>query len=417
MKLFRILLALSAGVGLLAGSCRKVEDPPARVGQELPFSGPTKTLLQLLDSMPDVTLYKAMYLRSDLTHYLDSLNKGSQNPPYTLFVPTDKALTAAGFTAAVIAAAPEAQLDTLVRYLALSGNFNFPPGAKAGLTCYPLMYPDPTMQRSESYPPFSSYLPYYYILAVGFEGNTLLLNGSKVSSQATAVLAVNGSIYRIDTLIQKPVYEMYEVVSRDTTLSLFLAGMRLNDSIYLDKGMPTYYINYNDTGGLQLSISGYPGAGSQPFMNVLAPTNDAFRKAGLGSVDAIRNFIYQSVIAGPDYDYSLMQTNLDSIFQYHLFYFNQLLVLPGYYTYQAAGTYVYTFDMANNPALMQRSTVDYNGIPYTLNNVVFGNQGGQIVVHRADKPSARGATIIAPSDVTTLNGILHHVDNLLLPTP
>src|ERR1700754_974095 len=113
-----------------------------------------------------------------------------------------------------------------------------------------------------------------------------------------------------------------------------------------------------------------------------------------------------------------MQTNLDSIFQYHLFLFNQLLELPNYYTYQAGGTYLYTFDIASKPTLMQRATVSFDGVTVvTLNTVVFGDHGGQIVVHRADKTSARGATIIAPSEVTTLNGVLHRIYNLLLPTP
>ena len=417
MKLFRTLLSLSVGAGLLTGACKKVEEPPTKIGQQLPFGGPTKTLAQVLDSIPDAGLYKAMYHRSDIQHYMDSLANGSQDVPYTLFVPTDKALTAAGYTADVIAAAPEAQLDTLVRYLTLPGNY-IAPGITTGLTCYPLMYPDPTMQRSGPYPPFSDYLPYYYILAVTFDMNTLILNGSTVSSQGAPVPAINGSIYRIDTLIQKPAYEMYEIVSSDTTLSLFLAGMRLNDSIYQDKGIlggPGYITNYCDTGGLQFSISGYRGAGANPFAVVLAPTNAAFRKAGLGSVEAIRDFVSQSVIAGPDYDYSYIQTNLDSIFQYHLFYFNQALAVTSPSTfeiYSSFGNYVYTSDMANNPTLVQRPFMGSDGLPHPFNNVVFENKGGQIVVHRADKPSS-AANIIAPSNVTALNGVLHRVDNLL----
>ncbi len=410
-------MSLSVSVGLMTGSCKKVEEPPTRVGEQLPFSGPTKTLVQLLDSMPDVSLYKAMYHRSDIQHYMDSLANGSQDVPYILFAPTDKALMAAGYTADVIAAAPGAQLDTLVRYLTLPGK-SIPPTVTTGLTCYPLMYPDRAMQRSEPYPPFSDFLPYYYILAVTFDGSTLILNGSKVSSQGTPVSGTNGSIYRIDTLIQKPAYELYEVVSSDTTLSLFLASMRLNDSIYQDKGIlsgPGYLTNYCDTGGLQFSVGGYRGAGAQPFADVLAPTNAAFRKAGLGSVDAIRDFLSQSVITGPDYDYSYMQTNLDSIFQYHLFYFNQALLVapPGiFFTYSAFGNYVYTTDMANNPTLVQRSADPGDGTLHLFNNVFFENRGGQIVVHRADKPSIT-ANIVGPSNVTTLNGVLHRVDNLL----
>jgi hypothetical protein len=417
MKILRILLALSTTIGILTVSCKKLEEPPTKVGAQLPYSGATKTLSQVLDSIPEASLYKAMYHRSDIQHYMDSLASGSQYVPYTLFVPTDKALTAAGYTANIIAAAPEAQLDTLVRYLTLPGNY-LAQGITTGLTCYPLMYPDPHMQRSESYPPFYSYTPYYYILAVTFDANTLILNGNKVSNQGTPVPAINGSVYLIDTLIQKPNYELYEIVASDTTLSLFLAGMRLNDSIYQDKGIlmyPGYFTNFNDTAALQLSANGFPGAGNNPFANILAPTNEAFRKAGLGSVDAIRDFISQSVICGPDYDYSFMQTNLDSIFQHHVFLFSQTIGIPVPFNidaYSPMGNYVYTYDMVKNPTLLQRPYVSSDGKLNHLYNVVFESRGGQVVVHRADNLSSM-ANIIGPSNVTTLNGVLHYVDNLL----
>jgi hypothetical protein len=40
-----------------------------------------------------------------------------------------------------------------------------------------------------------------------------------------------------------------------------------------------------------------------------------------------------------------------------------------------------------------------------------------VVVHRDDIPGGRAVNIIAPHDITTLNGIVHRVDNLLWPTP
>ena len=90
-----------------------------------------------------------------------------------------------------------------------------------------------------------------------------------------------------------------------------------------------------------------------------------------------------------------------------------LVSAPGiFYTFSAFGNYVYTTDMANNPTLVQRSADPGDGTLHLFNNVFFENRGGQIVVHRADKPSIT-ANIVGPSNVTTLNGVLHRVDNLL----
>ncbi|MBN9383732.1 MAG: hypothetical protein J0H74_23445 [Chitinophagaceae bacterium] len=397
---------------LLISSCTKTEDPPRKVGEELPYPAPAKTLGQLLDSLPDCTMYNAMYKRSGLKPYIDSANGKNPNTPFTLFVPTDKALSAAGYTMDIINAAAPTILDSVVRYLALSGNYRTDPHVPSGTTIFTLMQPDPNLVRTTMPTVFSAYQPYVYLLTPDFQDNALWLNGKKVSSTTTPLSAINGCLYRIDSLVQKPFYEMYQLINTDTTLSYYIAALRINDSLYQAKGIiGSMYSNiqYNDTLGLMLAPA---DAGQAMFEVLLAPTNNAFRKAGFQSIDDIRTYINNSALASSPGG-TQMLTNLDSVLSFH-----QLLY--GYYsTFGWIGqgaAYIYTCDMLNNPYMAQ---LWVTGVTprVSLNNVFFQDAGGRIAVRRIDAPTGRAAVITSNSDIPTLNGVLHHVDDLLLPNP
>lgn len=397
---------------LLISSCTKTEDPPRKVGEEIPYTAPTKTLEQLLDSLPDCTLYKAMYKRSGLKPYIDSINGINTGTPFTLFVPTDKALSAAGYTMDGINAAAPTILDSVVLYLSLSGNFRTDPHVPAGTTTLTLMQPDPNLVRTTIPTVFTAWQPYVYLLTPDFQNNALWLNGKKVSNTTAPLPAINGCLYRIDSLVQKPFYEMYQAVTMDTTLSYYLAALRINDSLYQEKGIlgsAGYNIQYNDTAGLML----VPGdAGQALFGVLLAPTNNAFRKAGFQSVEDIRTYVNNSALASSSGN-TQMLTNLDSILSYHQLLYGYFNSVVGAWVGQGSA-YIYTRDMLNNPYMAQTW---YKTSNISMNNVFFQDAGGRIAVHRIDAPAGRAAVITSNADFPTLNGVLHHVDDLLLPNP
>ncbi len=410
------------GICMAAGTaCRKTEEPPLKVGAPLTYTDSvTKTLQQVLDSLPDAAQYRAMLQRSDLLPYMDSLANGNARTPFTFFVPTDKALTAAGFTMDLIRTAPVAQLDTLVRYLSVTGNVRPNPPSKTGVNLYPMLYPDPALSRSEGLTPFVDWSPYYYTLNLSFASGALWLNGIKVSSQINPILATNGTLYRIDTLVQKPFYDLYQLLSQDTSYNYYMAALRISDSLYAAKGIMggTYISNYCDTVTLQLVNYYVVKPGTNPFSIVLAPTNDAFRKAGFETIGDIGAYIAQSALAtGTDFAY--MYTNMDSILNNHQFSYGFFVVVDwnNFYYYQIFGAnYVFTNDMLNDPAIVQQSYAPI-GQPtrYSIHDVVFQNNGGSVVAHRTDNLSGAGATVISPYNVMAVNGVLHRVDNLLMP--
>ena len=56
IQLLVLVLLIAAGMN----ACRKKEDPPIKIGQELPYNeNVTKSLVELMDSIPEATLYRS----------------------------------------------------------------------------------------------------------------------------------------------------------------------------------------------------------------------------------------------------------------------------------------------------------------------------------------------------------------------
>lgn len=407
-KLLTISIVLFS-LTILAFGCSKVEDPPIPVGKPIPFQSspkPTESILQLLDSLPQATIYKAAWQRADLEHYIDSLRGKNTLLPFTLFIPTDSAFKQAGYTIAGVNNMPVAQLNILLRYLAIYNiiTHDTMPLAAGSTTYYPLMYPNPAFTT-----PGLSYFPYQYKLTVGAYNNTLYLNGKSVGPHTTPLVATDGSIFLIDSIVSGPIpFTTAALLQADTSYSFYLAACSISDSIYNYQG--DYGFPYDDTSYLYLDNNN-----NRPehdgWAEVFAPDNNAFRNAGFSSINDIRNYIDTSALALEDpnaYPYIYMTTNMDSILVNHRLLNNQ-------YSFNGlvnqSMSYVYTVDMLYNPSMQALN----NG--YLMGAITFQNSSGQVVMHRQDYPGGRAVHVIPPYDVTTLTGVLHRVDNLLLPTP
>ncbi|RFS19438.1 hypothetical protein DVR12_22650 [Chitinophaga silvatica] len=383
-------------------ACTKTEEPPKPIGDKLPYnSNVTRSLSQLIDSIPETSVFSIALKRTTILRYMDSLAGKNPAAPYTMFVPTNKALQDAGFTSDNIGTVPVAILDTLIRYLTISGGI---PANTSNLTgetnYYPLMYPDRTITRSQVPSPFLLWtnMYYYYRLVLGMTDGVLRLNGKTVC-KTPGIPATNGTVYMLDSLVKKPFYESYQVLSHDTSFTFYMAALEKNNAMYNAKGIIG---QMNDTSALVLAV-GTNTPGKEPFTIVFAPDNSAFRKAGFNSIEDINSYIDKSALASAP-NYTQMRTNMDSILVNHQ-------LISNYNALNPALTYLYSIDLRLNMFGVNLTNAPSPGA------VTVQNINGQVVLHRQDYPQGRGAAIISPSDITTLTGVIHRVDNLLLPTP
>lgn len=413
-KSYKIAFAILALGTLVLASCTKADDPSQPVGQAIPYtSGTTQTITQILDSLPNATFFDSAYRHAGMEAYLDSLRAGVKGSPFTIFVPTDNAFQAAGFTLQQIGQTSKFVLDSLLFYLTIKGSYtyiNF--DSLAGNAVLNTVLTDPNIQRSLP-ASFSTGNPYQYQLHVGVRNGTLWLNGTPVKTAAQIVQGTDGVVWTSDQMVQKPFLETYQVLTQDTTYSFYMTALRIGDSIYQNASNYNLRYFFSDTLGMQLR-------NGLPYITVLAPTNQAFRNAGFNGIQDIYTYIGKSATlaeGGADAKGRLLRTNLDSILDLHRI---------GYAPYSDGSNpyftvLLHTNDMLYNPTvnnILIWYAESYEAPQTTVySDVDFQNNNGQVVAHRADAPGGRAVNIIAPHDITTLNGIVHRVDNLLLPTP
>jgi hypothetical protein len=387
----------------LAVSCSKNEEPPKQVGQVVPFqAGTNRTLVQVMDSIPDLRIYDSIYHHSDLGHTLDSL-RGAGGALYTLFAPSDAAFQKAGITLAQVGSYAPAVLDSIVFYLTVTG-----PYTTQGLSGQVGYQPLNTFLQvtsiassyvSQFYPysnGYSSQYPYIYSLTVGWTSGLMLNGKAAAAAGVQGLAATDGVLWELDTVILKPTQEAYAVIAGDTSFNFYMAVCRFDDSCYAAN-----VYNARDTPLLQMQQG-------QNARTYFVPTNNAFRKAGFQSVSDIYAYILtsQDIITGNFYDpnYNTLLTNVDSILNFC----------------QTTGV-LYTQDILHNTTLSSyvespTGSGQYGQHP-TFLFTTFAAVNGQVVLHRQDFPGGRAATVIAPADITTLNGVVHSLDNLLLPQP
>jgi uncharacterized surface protein with fasciclin (FAS1) repeats len=407
----RSIMALAFLVCLAA--CTKTDEPTHPVGQQVLYtSAPTRTMGQLLDSLPDCTFFDSAYRHAGMEAYLDTLrvHLGDSSLSYTLFVPTDNAFRTAGYTLQQIGQSSPAVLDSLLFYLTVKGNLlyrNF--DSLAGNAHLNTLLQDPTMTRTLP-TSFSASNPYQYILYAGVNAGTLWLNGAAVRTAAQSLQGTDGVIWQVDQLVTKPTMETYELLKQDTTYSYYMTALHISDSIYQSSLNFNLRYYFYDTVTLQLRQG-------SPQMTVLAPTNDAFRRAGFLSPDDLLTYIYSSDCVnhgGINGKNQYLKTNMDSILDLHRI---------GYAPYSTFNPFVDVVllrnDMLYNPAVnnMVLWVSSVTNQPSVYTDVNFQNDNGEVTVHRADAPGGAAAHVVTPHDVITLNGAVHRVDNLLTVTP
>lgn len=306
---------------LLVLACKNQQDPIA-----LPTP---QTVAQLLTTNSRFTLLTAALNRAGLTTTL------SRTGPYTIFAPSDDAFRAAGLaTVAAINATPDTTLRQLLQYHVINGSV-----PASAITVGQLAQPTSLSVNGIV----------YTSRVASTTGTGVSVDGSRILQ--TDVLASNGRIHIIDKLLAQPMGSILTIARADTSLSLFVA--------LAERAGPTV------TGSLS-------GTGITP-VTAFAPTNAAFRAAGVSDTTAIR---LASVAA------------VTSIITNHL--------LPGVRAY--------------SPTLVRGAIVSTVGgssltvTSSTTSSLTIKSRGNGTEIPRA-----------ITTDINATNGVIHKIDRVLLP--
>lgn len=406
----RILL-LCPGIAFWAVSCRKLPDYPLRSSiQKTDSAG---TIAQALDSSA-CHLFDQAFHRSGL----DS----SLVPPseYTIFAPTDSAMTAAGFTASVIAGLSPDSLARLVKYHIVSGAYT-----DATLSEALFNVQANSIRQDISVDTVVGDLIYQQNLYLAEENGMVYINGEARGTGVPAVAAYNGDLFTIRQVLQAPGQSLWNLIAADPRLTLFYAALQIDDSLMVAFQAGDYYQHLCDS--VLLSNIIYTNGNNQGIVQnlptVLAPTNAAFQAAGFNTVADLRNFALRSPMSEggvmPNNNFYYLNDNpLDSILYAHFLYVNTsvnasaLLLLYNDFLFSPG---------INNGILntdvyqpLSRNTYAEYLQPYPL---TFSNRGGEAYVQwNPAVPPAPIPPETPPSQPPTHylaeNGALYIVDQL-----
>lgn len=414
---------------LLAGllqACLKKEYMPPSVGEPVPYNDSTdQPISQALRESP-YTLFSAIWKRSAMEATLTSL--GDSRLKVTVLAPDNATLERLGWTPDKV---EHTEVETLHTFLA---SYVF----KGQITL------DALSSKSSGYPA-ESFLeipevrsssdgdPYFLTGYLFYADGELSVNG-KSFGESIPINAKEGTIWPLGAALEIPVSSAWELLQADERFSLYVDLMNYTDAQYNEllteanngqapqgeeaRNSPVFYdLDMKRTG------AGLPYV--EQFNTWFIPTNEAFHKAGFQSLEDLIAFnqergLPQAVWSEETSRYQLKgEFATDTLLDYHD---NWGMRVASYsLTRRRNATLFYSTDLKQE-ILADYPITAFTEIEYGYYFPMYGettfhympfefNGDNQLWVKGL---SSRKVDIVE-KDINTLNGVVHAVDQLLLP--
>ena len=402
-----IPLALIAGL-VLFGACTKTLDAPLPVkpNGERDTAGNIRTVLR----NSAFTLFNQAFVRAGLD---------SPYSFYTVFAPSDSAMTAAGLTSTVISSMSLDSLYNMVGYHLVLGVY---PDSLLQNDTLTLEIPAVLVEQFEtpnSSSGFYTQTNFQQDLFLSMK-DVLYVNGQPSNEGQAPLRASNGWVYPVNRVLQPPSQTVWSILLSRPELSMYVAAERLVDS--MSTASFFYYATVDST---LFSTVTYLNQNQTPEMfTVMAPTNDAFAKAGFNTVQDIRNYVNGSVPGTADV------IPPGSTFPVVVYNYNAMdSVLKLHYLYNAGQNPVFYQDMLYSPNINDGwlNADSWYRSAYQaympVNPLVtpfyprFAGQNGTVSIQWSDNPSIPAASmpLAAGSNFQAVNGVVYEIDQLFYP--
>lgn len=404
MKIQQLYTVLLLGLLTLAlGACNKEDIMPAPVGEPVPYKPAATRTWQAIMQDADFSTFNAAWKRSNMNAWIVKTNSQF----HTLFIPTNKAMADAGWTDGRVNLANVTELDSLLAYYVVAGMYT-PANLKVPMNRSMVLN---TMLTRPGVLGYNTNQPYRYRLRVGSFMDSLMVNGKTMGKWQDAEEATNGSVYKINQMVYKPVRTMAEYVKSDPRFSMLLTA--------IETSVPYYEIDWKYSND-PLYMDYLTGSSNMALRTTLfLPTNQAFANSGIKTEQDIHDIIARSLpIGDPDYDenmfYQTPTTSIDSMLRPHGFSISK----GGFViTYTSGGTDLvfYKNDLLNNPgqlsAFLYQPGQAYYGGDIRI-ETSFANQNGTLMVR--DWKSTGPWQPIVEADIECLNGVIHVVNDFIM---
>jgi len=424
---------------LLFSACKKTEFMPATEGEQIPYKPEAnETVTELLGENPDATLFYTAWKRSSMD---EKIKEKGGNTTYTLLVPDNAAMTAAGLTESKLALMPKADVDSMMLFYTVLGMI-----ARDELRENSLPVKSMLMNPALRVPFYEGgvgsglgqrYDPYYYKHYLALRDEQLLINGKK-AGKVKYQPARNGAIYFLEQTVNKPTKTVLEALEQDGRFTMFLELQRLSDDTFAETMVTQmeplfgykmsheeFWQNFPDarepyTKKWRIGPTPNPDY-ADPNITIstwFVPTDAAFKQAGFKSVTEMLQF--NEIRGNVHFDEWEFQPiggyPLDSIVNYHRDWGRFYAIKdPGYGLPYSNSTVFFSNDLTAD--FLQDYNVNIGGtapVEYAYKNP-FAFTTSKGLLFMTIKESGRDPVQIIETDINTLNGPIHVVNNLLLP--
>jgi uncharacterized surface protein with fasciclin (FAS1) repeats len=325
---------------------------------------------------------------------------------FTILAPTDAAMQNAGLTADVINTLPEDSLQKIVRFHVVTGSY----GALALNSAITSIETNTLLQ--EIIPDKSNAANLIYQQRLYLKRTKMLfVNGEPVNKESdTALTAGNGYVWPVDKVLQRPMLTAWETLLSRPELSMFVASIRLADSMYaanrlMFPGNPAIVadsLRYNSL--YYANKKAEFGITQFALPMIMAPVNDAFKAAGFKTVNDIRAFATR---VKPS-QFPTVFLPIDSVLKQHaLLNFRNIFTNISFYN-----------DLLYNPYINNGQFNNYIGTGNMIMERTFFPQfqpaGGTVKVKWTDDPAIPMATLYADPQrhMMTRSGVIYETDQL-----
>ena len=435
--LWRYRVATLAVFSLLLMSCLKKEYMPPSVGEEIPYEDSvTISYVEVLAQSP-YTIFNKAWEKSNIGTLLESI--GDSKTQFTLLIPENTAMEEAGWTLETIGGLAADQLDTLVMSHVFRNRIT----------------EEELLTKADSYQAISVLeLPnirytaggkkYYFRIGISLQEDALWVNGKEISYKQP-IPATDGYVWPIKELLEVPSKSAWEVIQSDSRFSIYAGLLNYTDSLYRAlfeeaNGYPPeeghlLAKEYNRKSPLFYGMDYHQSeSGDVPFVDNpntwFIPTNTAFQRQGFNNLNDLIQWNESRGLPESEYIddlegglepfFSLVgEFATDTLLDYH---HNWGMRIASYdLTRERNATYFFSND------LKQELLGDYPITAYT--EVTYGYyypqrgvtsflfmpfefpSGGKIKIKGAES----SAIELVDKNINTLNGVIHVVDELLIP--